>query len=94
VTRIVTAPTKPDPFTVSKKEAFEIVGMVRLVQRWLHATRHATRPEDKWVIIVLEGGPGRETRIDFSSLQEAYRRFLNGEQPPLLPCERGKGKAS
>jgi hypothetical protein len=77
-----------DKFTVSKREAFDIVGMPRVVQRWLHATRHATREDEKWLTIVAEGGRGKKTRIDYESLRRAYQRYVSGERPPLLPSER------
>jgi hypothetical protein len=67
-----------EPLAVTKKDAFRIVAMPKLVQRWLH---HG------WVEIVREGGRGRETVIDYESLKCAYQRFKNGQEPPLLPSE-------
>lgn len=67
-----------EPFAVTKREAMRLVGMPKLVQRWLF---HG------WVIVVRQGGRGCETMIDFESLENAYNRLKKGEQPPLLPSE-------
>ena len=67
-----------EPLAVTKKAAMQMVGMPKLVQRWLH---HG------WVEIVRQGGRGCETVIDFQSLKTAYRRYKKGEKPPLLPSE-------
>jgi hypothetical protein len=74
-----------EPLAVTKKDAFRIVGMPKLVQRWLHYG---------WVEIVRKGGRGRETIIDFQSLKRAYELYRKGEEPPPLPSEaRREGEA-
>lgn len=67
-----------EPLAVTKQEAFRLVAMPKLVQRWLH---HG------WVEVVRQGGRGCETVIDYQSLKDAYGRFKRGEEPPLLPSE-------
>ena len=74
-----------EPLAVTKQEAFRIVGMPKLVQRWMH---------HKWVEVVRQGGRGCETVIDYQSLKEAYGRFRKGEAPPLLPSEWNKEGAN
>lgn len=79
------------PFAVSKRRAFELIGYQKLVQRWLYWSRRAKSPAESWVRIVREGGRGTETLIDYASLEAAYRRYRDGDHPPLLPSEKGKG---
>ncbi len=67
------------PFAVSKKEAMRLVGMPKLVQRWLYYN---------WIQVVRAGGRGRETIIDYQSLKLAYSRYKEGEEPPPLPSEQ------
>ena len=81
-----------EPFAVSKRRAFELLGYPKLVQRWLYWSRRAKTPQELWVTIVREGGRGVETLIDFQSLKKAYQRFINGEEPPRMPCEGGSDK--
>lgn len=71
-----------EPLAVTKTEAFRLVSMPKLVQRWLY---HG------WVEIVRQGGRGCETVIDFQSLKAAYLRFKEGEEPPPLPSELKTG---
>lgn len=66
-----------------------MVASSKLVQRWLYWTTHAPSTEQGWLRIVRQGGRGTETIIDYASLKEAYIRFRNGDEPPLLPSERG-----
>lgn len=47
----------------------------------LWASRHAG---DRWLVIVRSG---RDLLIDTESVETAYERLLNGEQPPLMPSE-------
>ena len=67
-----------EPLAVTKKDAFRIVPMPKLVQRWQH---HG------WIIVVRPGGRGCETVFDYQSLKAAYERFKQGETPPPLPSE-------
>jgi hypothetical protein len=67
-----------EPLAITKREAFRSVGSPKIVQRWLF---------HEWVITVRRGGRGRTTLIDYQSFKAAYGRLLNGEEPPLLPCE-------
>ena len=78
-----------EPFAISKRRAYELVGYPKLVQRWLFHSRRAATEKEKWVKIVRDGRQGSETLIDFQSLRQAYDRFVNGELPPLLPSEKG-----
>ena len=68
-----------EPLAITKKDAFELVAMPKLVQRWLY---HG------WITVVRQGQRGSETVIDYQSLKAAYERFKRGDQPPLLPSER------
>lgn len=70
---------KFEPLAITKQDAFRLVAMPRLVQRWLY---HG------WVEIVRPGGRGRKTIIDYQSLKRAYVRFKAGEEPPVLPSEK------
>ena len=70
-----------EPLAITKGDAFKLVAMPKLVQRWLHYG---------WVEIVRQGGRGCETVIDYQSLKAAYVRFKRGEHPPLLPSETRK----
>ena len=74
-----------EPLAVTKSDAFRMVAMPKLVQRWMY---HG------WVEVVREGGRGRETVIDYESLKEAYYRFKKGDHPPLLPSELRKAGAN
>jgi hypothetical protein len=74
------------PLAVTKKQAGVALGSVKTLQRMLWCARH--RPDDPWVKIVREGGPGTECLIDTASLEAAYARICRGEAPPLLPSEQ------
>lgn len=74
------------PLAINKKQAGVALGSVKTVQRLLWCARH--QPDDPWVKIVREGGPGTECLIDTASLEAAYARIYRGELPPLLPSER------
>jgi hypothetical protein len=67
-----------EPLAISKEQAFQIIGMPKILQRWLH---------HRWVEIVRQGGRGCRTIIDYQSLKVAYNRLRAGEEPPLLPSE-------
>jgi hypothetical protein len=77
-----------EPLAVTRQRACDLVAFPKLVQRWLYWTNHAPTAEQGWLRIVRPGGRGTETLIDYSSLKEAYNRFRNGDEPPLLPSER------
>lgn len=77
-----------EPLAVTRQRAYELVAYTKLVQRWMFWTKHAETPEQGWLKIVRQGGRGTETLIDYASLKEAYNRFCNGDEPPLLPSER------
>jgi hypothetical protein len=86
--------SKPIPFeplAVTKQQACILVASTKLVQRWLYWSTHAPSSEQGWLRVVRQGGRGTETIIDYASLKEAYYRFRNGDEPPLLPSE-GRGK--
>lgn len=67
-----------EPFAISKRDTHRMVGMPKLVQRWHY---HG------WIVVVRQGGRGRETMYDFQSVKQAYERFKRGEKPPPLPSE-------
>ena len=74
------------PLAVNKKQAGVALGSVKTLQRMLWCARH--QPQDPWIKIVREGGPGRECLIDTASLEAAYGRIYRGEMPPLMPSEK------
>ncbi len=76
-----------EPLAVPKRTAIRIVGSVRIVQRWLFFSRDAIPEENRWVKIALQGRAGRQMLIDYASVKAAYARMLQGDLPPLLPCE-------
>ncbi len=74
---------------IDKKDLIELLdGQRTLVQRMLEATRSGGDP---WLKLVsnAKGTSGR-TVIDLSSAIAAYRRVLDGEQPPLMRSERDR----
>jgi hypothetical protein len=76
-----------EPLAVSKGTVIRMIGSVRIVQRWLFFSRQNIPEEKRWLKIALKGGAGRRTLIDFASVKAAYARMLEGDLPPLLPCE-------
>ncbi len=76
-----------EPLAVSKRTVIRLIGSVRIVQRWLYHSRKTVPEGKRWVTIAVNGGPGRQTLIDYASLKAAYARLLQGDAPPLLPCE-------
>ena len=60
-------------------------GASKIVDRLLHAARYA--PELGWLVVPRLGRPGVECLIDTTSAENAFRRFVAGEEPPLLPSE-------
>jgi hypothetical protein len=74
------------PRALKKRAAAQYLGgSIKLIDRMLFATRHG----EHWVDIVsnIEGTPGRDVLIDRESLDAAYERLRNGEEPPLRPSE-------
>jgi hypothetical protein len=69
------------PLALTKRQAVSALGSSKLVARMLWASRHAG---DRWLVIVRSG---RDLLIDTESVETAYERLLNGEQPPLMPSE-------
>lgn len=89
------APTPPSftitvhgvrPLAINKKQAGLALGSIKTLQRMLWSARH--QPQDPWLKIVREGGPGTECLIDTASVEAAYARIYQGEKPPLMPSER------
>jgi hypothetical protein len=70
------------PLALTKRQAVSALGSSKLVARMLWASRHAGDP---WLVIVRSG---RDLLIDTASVEAAYGRLLDGEQPPLMPSER------
>jgi len=70
------------PLALNKKQAIAALGSSKLVARMLWASRYAADP---WLVLVRQG---RDLLIDTASVESAYERLLDGEQPPLMPCER------
>jgi hypothetical protein len=71
-----------EPFCVTRRKLFTLFGSPRLTQRMIAAG---------WITAIRPGAPGRETLYDFQSAKAAFHRLKNGEEPPLLPCEKSKG---
>jgi hypothetical protein len=77
------------PLALTKREAARALGnKITLLNRMIWCARH--QPHDRWVKIVSNhaGTPGTELTLDTESVEQAYRRLLAGEEPPLLPNER------
>jgi hypothetical protein len=74
------------PLTLTKRQAVTVLGSSKLVARMLWASRYAG---DQWLVIVRSG---RDLLINTASVEAAYQRLLNGEQPPLMPSERRSGE--
>jgi hypothetical protein len=70
------------PLALTKRQAVCALGSSKLVARMLWASRYAGDP---WLVIVRSG---RDLLIDTASVEAAYGRLLDGEQPPLMPSER------
>lgn len=75
-------------WVIDKRDLIELLdGQRTLVQRMLEATRGG----DPWLKIVSNvSGKASRTVIDLSSAIAAYRRILDGEQPPLMRSERAR----
>jgi hypothetical protein len=58
----------------------------KYVQRMIAATRAG----DPWLEFAMnhEGRPRLRVLVTEESARRAQQRMLNGEEPPLLPCER------
>lgn len=79
------------PLVINKRTLVTVFGGAsKIIDRLLHAARYA--PELGWLVVPRFGKPGVECLIDTASAESAYRRFMAGEEPPLLPSER-KSKA-
>jgi hypothetical protein len=76
------------PLALTKRQAVCALGSSKVVARMLWASRHTG---DEWLIIVRSG---RDLLIDTASVEAAYGRLLNGEQPPLMPSERRLGDST
>jgi hypothetical protein len=70
------------PLALTKRQTVTTLGSSKLVARMLWASRYAG---DQWLVIVRSG---RDLLIDTASVEAAYERLLNGDQPPLMPSER------
>jgi len=70
-----------NPFQITRTQLEWLFSSPKLVQRMRYAG---------WIVVTRPGKPGRETLFDYSSAMGAYERLRNGEQPPLLPSERGR----
>jgi len=68
-----------EPLQVSKRQFAQLLSSPRLAQRALY---------HRLVRVTIEGGRGRETRIDYQSIKDFYRDWiLAGRDVPLLPSE-------
>ena len=80
-------------YCLNKKELVEAWGGAsKIVDQMLWATKHC--PDDKWLVIIRDGSPGVELLIDRESADAAYRRYLRGERPPLMPSQIKSKKAA
>jgi hypothetical protein len=86
--RLATLASGGKKWVIDKKDLIELLdGQRTLVQRMLEATRSG----DPWLTLVSNvSGTGSRTVIDLSSAIAAYRRVLDGEQPPLMRSERNR----
>ena len=86
--RLATLASGGKKWVIDKKDLIELLdGQRTLVQRMLEATRSG----DPWLTLVSNlSGTGSRTVIDLSSAIAAYRRILDGEQPPLMRSERNR----
>lgn len=86
--RLATLASGGKKWVIDKKDLIELLdGQKTLVQRMLEATRNG----DPWLSLVSNTrGTGNRTTIDLSSAIAAYRRILDGEQPPLMRSERNR----
>ena len=80
-------PFKPqdhlEPFQVSKKKFADLLESPRLAQRALF---HGL------VVVTIQGGRGRETKIDYQSAKAFYQEYImGGKKVPLLPSEEKRG---
>jgi hypothetical protein len=71
------------PLALNKKQAVAALGSSKLVARMLWASRYAWRS-----VANFRFRQGRDLLIDTASVESAYKRLLQGEQPPLMPSER------
>jgi hypothetical protein len=86
--RLATLASGGKKWVIDKKDLIELLdGQKTLVQRMLEATRNG----DPWLSLVSNTrGTGNRTAIDLSSAIGAYRRILDGEQPPRMRSERNR----
>ncbi len=86
--RLATLASGGKKWVIEKKDLIELLdGQRTLVQRMLEATRTG----DPWLTLVSNvSGTGSRTVIDLSSAIAAYRRVLDGDQPPLMRSERNR----
>lgn len=86
--RLATLASGGKKWVIDKKDLIELLdGQKTLVQRMLEATRNG----DPWLSLVSNvRGTGNRTVIDLSSAIAAYRRILDGEQPPHMRSERNR----
>lgn len=63
-------------------------GRSKLVARMLHASRNG----DAWLVFVSnkDGIPGKKVMVTPESAERAVERLKQGEEPPLLPSEKGR----
>ncbi len=68
-----------EPFQISKRKFADLLDSPRLAQRALF---------HKLVTVTVQGGRGKETKIDYQSAKMFYRDWVfAGRQVPLLPSE-------
>lgn len=86
--KLVTLASGGKRWVIDKRDFIELLdGKRTTVQRMLEATRNG----DPWLKLASNAdGKGSRTSIDLSSAIVAYRRLLDGEQPPLMRSERNR----
>ena len=67
-----------ETLSITKQQAFKLLGSPKIGQRMLF---HG------WIQVVRQGGRGKTTLLDYSSLKLAYNRWRDVGEPPLLPSE-------
>lgn len=75
------------PYALTKRDMMCLLRSPKIVQRLIYDALHSP-PEGRWLKIIREGKPGRETLVETATFERACERIGQGEAPPLLPSEQ------
>jgi len=67
------------PLAITQQEAIKLLRAPKIFKRALAAG---------WIKPVIQGGQGRRSLFDYQDILKLWERLKQGEQPPLLPCEK------